>query len=991
MALLIHGTLLSFTMGNTYDAYVHMFFGSHYAEGWFETWNYKWYTGFTMTSYPPLVHHVIGILSKVVGLKVAFLLWAMVAVGLFIRGVFHFSQLWVTPIAAGYACMVATLSSSYLEAVHIFGQLPSITGMALLLNACPELYKWIRFNRWSYFITGISLIACLTAAHHVTTIFGMVFFIAPVLGVAVLDICIDERKGIDNVSVMDFVMKVIRLSPKAILIGVTVITITVVMIFPYWYWSKTDPITQISIPHGSRASFIEDPGLGLVFFLIPWGIMLFFLPSIFHKIFQKRNLFLGLSFALLLLLGTGGTTPLPKLILGANAFNILTLDRFTFWASIIAIPFFGQLMWSLAEGGLGVWLKAHLGKALHMGAVLFIVILMLVIAGLIINFSNLKPLQPKPIEMDPIVSFLNRDGHDRWRFMTLGFGDQMAYLSAQTTALSVDGNYHSARRLPELTTRAVERIENSKYLGEDGLGALRDFLSLPEKYNLKYVFSNDKFYEPLLYFYGWKKLKPLENNIDLWERQDVPPLPTILPKKDIPIIQRLMWGTLPLGSLLAAILLNVSVWFVRKEDRKNLLALIPNYSSGRGARIVFLFWFLAVFSWVIYQGYSIQKSKNVHIDPVELIHAYFHAIDYKKFEDAYSYHDRSSGLSYEQYTLELSLEDGILASYAKLDTLIIHEIEKLSDNSMRINLTASWFTAVQKYSTEHDFDLLKRDNNWYIVKPSYESATPPDQLINIPDINYHTQGRRKAEAGATFREDILDRPELYISNTNLIKSDSSYHVVGLVTNIDNNPCFVTIEAVLYNNKGEPIYTANADEILIHNLLPKESSGFRIDFDNWGMRPDSIRREDIASFVVFARTSVTDEKLYKFTGLRALNIDGQKLSGALDNYGNKEISIPQILAVQYENDKLLWVQAHYMDKGIRPQREKPFSIELQDMSNLFLLKKGTNKNILINGSERIESARLLPDNFLTHHNSLLRATENKNQNRIILQTNGLVSY
>ncbi len=983
----MHGTLLSFTMGNTYDAYVHIFFGSHYAAGWFETWNYKWYTGFTMTSYPPLVHQVIAILSKVVGLKLAFLMWAMVAVGLFIRGVFHFSQLWVTPIAAGYACLLATLSSSYLEAVHIFGQLPSISGMALLLNACPELYRWIRFNRWSYYITGVSLIACLTAAHHVTTIFGMVFFIAPVLGVAVLDICIDERSGIENVRVMDFVKKVLRLSPKAILIGLTVITITVVMIFPYWYWSKTDPITQVSIPHGSRASFIEDPGLGMVFFLIPWGIMLFFLPGIFHKIFQKRNLFLGLSFALLFLLGTGGTTPLPKLILGANAFNILTLDRFTFWGSIIALPFFGQFMWSLAEGRLAAWVKWHLGAAIHMVTVLFIVVMMLFVAGLIINFSNMKPTQPTSIEMTPIASFLDRDGHDRWRFMTLGFGDQMAWLSANTSALSVDGNYHSARRLPELTTRPVERIENSKYLGEEGLEALRDFLSLPEKYNLKYIFSNDKFYEPLLYFYGWKKLKPLENGIDLWERQDVPPLPTILPKKDIPDIQRIMWGTLPIGSLLTAILLNTSLWFVRREDRKNLVALIPTYSSGKVARIVFVLWFLAVAAWVVLQGYNIQKAKNLHQDPVELVHTYFHAIDFKKFEEAYTYHDLSGGLTLEQYTLELSLEDGILASYAKLDTLIIKEVKQISDNKVKIDVKANWFTAVQKYSTEHTFDLNKKDEKWYIIKPEYEAATPPDQIINIPDINYYTQGRRKAEAGATFREDVLDRPELYVPAANLIKSDSTYHVVGIVTNIDNDPSFITIEAVLYDELGNTLYRANADEVLIHNLLPKESSGFRIDFDNWSILPDSIDREDVASFVVFARTSVTDEKFYKFMGLRELEVQDQQLHGRLDNYGNKEISIPQILALQYENDNLKWVKTHYMDKGIRPQREKPFEMELKNLKNLCLIEKGNNKNILINGSERQESAKLLPRNFFRQKNKALSTDEGI----IILQTNGLVSF
>ena len=219
LGLLLHGSLLPYTLGNTYDGYVHMFFGSHYAESWFDPWNYKWYTGFTMTSYPPLVHQVIALLSFVVGLKGGFLIWALVVVALFIRGIYHFSRIWVSELAAGYACLAAVLSSSFMEAMHLFGQLPSLTGMALLLNACPELYKWIRWHRWSYLISGLSIVACLTAAHHVTTIFGMVFFVAPVLGVALLDRCADQQGGLSEVRIRHFVSEVFRHWWHAVLLG----------------------------------------------------------------------------------------------------------------------------------------------------------------------------------------------------------------------------------------------------------------------------------------------------------------------------------------------------------------------------------------------------------------------------------------------------------------------------------------------------------------------------------------------------------------------------------------------------------------------------------------------------------------------------------------------------------------------------------------------------------------------------------------------------
>jgi hypothetical protein len=151
--------------------------------------------------------------------------------------------------------------------------------------------------------------------------------------------------------------------------------------------------------------------------------------------------------------------------------------------------------------------------------------------------------------MTPIVEFLAKDNHDSWRYLTLGFGDQMAWLSAQTTALNVEGNYHSARRLPEMTSTPVERLDGAKFTAIPGLGSLQQFLTNPQRYNLKYVFVNDAFYEPLLYFAGWHRLGRLANDVQVWERADVPPLPAAIPVQVYPAWQRLMWGTLPVGSL----------------------------------------------------------------------------------------------------------------------------------------------------------------------------------------------------------------------------------------------------------------------------------------------------------------------------------------------------------------------------------------------------------------------------------------------------------
>ena len=98
-----------------------------------------------------------------------------------------------------------------------------------------------------------------------------------------------------------------------------------------------------------------------------------------------------------------------------------------------------------------------------------------------------------------------------------------------------------------MTSQPLERLENSKFKGIQGLGSLQQFLTIPEKYYLKFVFSNDKFYDPILYFTGWERVQRLENGIMVWQKNDVPPLPSILPSKEIPEYQKIMWGIIPIS------------------------------------------------------------------------------------------------------------------------------------------------------------------------------------------------------------------------------------------------------------------------------------------------------------------------------------------------------------------------------------------------------------------------------------------------------------
>lgn len=973
LALLIHGPMLFVTFENTYDAFVHIFFAEHYANNWFDHWNYKWYTGFTTTSYPPQIHMIIALLSKLVGLKGGFIVTTLISIMLFIRGVYYFSQLWVSERSAAFASCAATISSSYLEAIHIFGQLPSISGIALLLNTLPIVYNWVRTKKKKYFFLSLGLLSLITTTHHVTTIFGMVFFIFPVLGLALIDNAYEKEK---KITFYGFLMALKKDFFTLLFFGICTLFVTVLSIFPYWYWSKTDPISQIPIPHGSRDSFIEILSSGLVFFLIPWGMMLLFLPYLFSSIFKRRNIILGMSILLAFILGTGGTTPIPVKLLGETAFNILTLDRFTYWATILSLPFWGDFIYQLVQGELKKYLVAKCGQSIYKIILTTAAIVTLGSTIFIMNIGYFRPFQPKKIDITPIQSFLSTDNHDQWRYLTLGFGDQVAWLAANTSALSIDGNYHSARRLPEMTTRVVERLENAKYQGHEGLGALHQFLTIPEKYNLKYIFNNDKFYEPILFFSGWNKIQRLENNIDIWEKPDIPKLPNILPRKHISKYQQIMWSTIPISVLIILILVLLisilnKVKFKEKQD-----FLVASYSKNWGLHSIWaLLSIILLSAFIIYQYIKL----NPYATPESITTAFFDALDFKQFNKVFDYYDPTNRPSKEQILLDISLEDGIINSFGKLNTLDI-SIEEINANKAIAIVNAEWITSMQAYDTAHKINLVKKNKKWYLESSNREIKIPAARTVSNAQLNYTSLGKRDAISGNTNHNDILDRPDIELVQANLIQHNNAYYITGEVINTDVVPAYITVSGALLNENGAEILQYNARDRITQRLSPKERTYFKIDFtdaitqqgvsseiDNYSNKEDIFCQFELPfNFSLNVKSLETSESNYNFFGIINPTIKNNILETDLYNYGGSGVNIPRLL-VSYvnKNNDILWVQNKYLEKEIRPLRSKNLSMPLINPSELDLYKKIDFENILVNGysPKSINNPKTSQDNFV----------------------------
>lgn len=536
VALAVHGPLLLMQLpSGSFDANFHIFLASHYAHHWFNPWNEKWFAGFSQTTYPPLTHQWIAIVSSVAGLKMAYMLVQLVAVLLLPVGVFRFAKIWVDERSASYAALGTIFLGALSFLVYQAGQLATVASAALYLNALPYFFEWSEEGSGRAFFKGISVSLAAAAAHHVTLIFGTVLFAVPVLWVALLDARDGRTRGATG-----------TVAGRAIAFAVVVAIGVGVVLLPYWMTLIQHPIHQIPIPHDSRNNFLLNSTTGINYFLIPYGALILALPFIFWRGASVRRLRpLLFGFWLTMIFGLGGTTPLPRWLLG-RAYEILTFERFTFWATLMAMPIVGLLAIQLLDR-----FRAKAAVGLSLAAVVTI--------GAALWWLNANPYRPAgTINVQPVVAFLNRDGHDSYRYLTLGFGSDLAKVSTYTDASSVDGDYNSARLLPEMTHYGSAQLTNAKFYGSAGMASLRAMLEHANRYGLKYIFVHDSYYEPLLTFIGYRKTETFNNGeITEWSKDDVPPAHRIQSDAVPPAWMGLMWGTLPIGASILAIFLVV--------------------------------------------------------------------------------------------------------------------------------------------------------------------------------------------------------------------------------------------------------------------------------------------------------------------------------------------------------------------------------------------------------------------------------------------------
>ena len=305
------------------------------------------------------------------------------------------------------------------------------------------------------------------------------------------------------------------------------------MLLPFWIALIKYPVTQVPIPHASRASYILSPEWAVNFFVVPYGALILALPFILLRgssTPRLRPLLLG--FWLAFLLGLGGTTPVGRVLLG-RAFEVITMERFSYWATLLALPFVGLLAKELIDR---FRMRAVVGLTLAAAAT----------CALAVAWSSYKPSDALELKVDSVAAWLNRDGHDRYRYIALGFGNKIARLAVLTDASSVDGEWNSGRMLPELTEHGAGSLNALQIFREVRFRCAERDASSRRPLRTEVGLCS----RPLLRAaHGLCRLAQgghLEDRtISVWGKDDVPPAtPVNAPQMPRTLWQGLMWGIL---------------------------------------------------------------------------------------------------------------------------------------------------------------------------------------------------------------------------------------------------------------------------------------------------------------------------------------------------------------------------------------------------------------------------------------------------------------
>lgn len=295
----------------------------------------------------------------------------------------------------------------------------------------------------------------------------------------------------------------------------------------------------------------------------------------------------------------------------------------------------------------------------------------------------------------------------------------------------------------------------------------------------------------------------------------------------------------------------------------------------------------------------------------------------RNWDRAFSSIERTNDSVNERaFIQEWTGSDGGLRSFSSLesyDARPLHATE--TEAQMRVRF--HWSTPVGPMEDVRDFRLVHRGDKWKVVWDELPVPNVPSQVIPV---NYLRWDLVTGGAGEQWGSGNVDAPHVRIVSMNAVDSAQGAVVMGEVVNEDTIPAFVNVQSTLVDASGNAIDDESSFDKILHVLLPKQVSPYRIDFPNISLSKVKNVHMDVKATLVPASSDpvigVMNQKLDTDAQGRSV------LHGELLNQSGQTVNIPHVIASFYDNNgKVVWVSDGYVQRALPPQESAPFAVEI----------------------------------------------------------------
>lgn len=337
-------------------------------------------------------------------------------------------------------------------------------------------------------------------------------------------------------------------------------------------------------------------------------------------------------------------------------------------------------------------------------------------------------------------------------------------------------------------------------------------------------------------------------------------------------------------------------------------------------------------------GSALPGFSAVASTPEEALNNFLLDVQRRHWDRAFAAIERSDALNESAFIHEWVGSSGGLRSFSSLerfDTRPLHA----TNSEAQIRVRLHWSTPVGPVENVQDFRLAHRDDGWKVI---WAEAPKPNVPAQIVPVNYLRWDLVNGTAGQEWGAHNVDAPNVRIVSMNAVESAQGAVVMGEVVNEDTIPAFVNVNATLVDAAGSTLDDESSFDKILHVLLPKQVTPYRIDFPHMSLSKVKNIRMDVKATLVPASSDpvigVMNQKLE--TDAQGHSI----LRGELLNESGQTVNIPHVIASFYDNQgKVVWVSDGYVERALQPQATESFAVEIPQS----LAGKVQNFHVVVN--------------------------------------------